>query len=910
MFAQQLDEFLMDLPTHGEKFAAVQKLTMDFKWFAQDVVVQEKKRYEKERAQQLRKEWSERAQLSSSANASSARQFGASHSGALAARKFEEVKDLRQHEQEMDIWELFRLMLEIEKMQIYTPGDWQQKKCDKYAVLDEPHRYISEAKIWERFLVDDDLARERSALKKWLEQTADHQDNDLEGIMEELEAKSGAGKGLWTQGWMHTREKIKGEKRIRSWPSGSQSVQPQIKITAGNDMLVTQLDPDAPSRQHHALEKPDKYYEKAMWVAIWEMLRRGKSRKAIQDWCEQRNEGWRSAILSSSPEETDAASTFAWRRMCHLASESDCSNEYEAAVYGLLGGNMAAAQKVCRTIDDHLWVYYSVMLVRQFDAYIQQNFPNKFTYIAGSYTLSNDIRDSDKAKEEIDALIAQLRQGRTKEESLRPLKIIQGYLMAKEVESMIETVGMAVSDLDAMRGEAEQTIVRLRPAPDSLLPEAHIVTDANALRIVTHMFIILRSMDSQYGVDASLAAENVVAAYIQALRAAGKRDVTPLYATQISRPRQDLTLASVLQDISQVKEQQHMLDLLGKYDLNVIAILISQLRMALDVNLGEAQTVKNPLKILEDCDVSNIHPGQRITEDFFLEDLDGSDLAIVRSLQWFQLLQGHWDITFSCLSLALRKCLVAGRFACAVEIVRNFPYAKISKEKAFHVLNRPVNVMEPDPNPPRIDSENEDEQAEALKLDLMKKQSRTYYELEQLIHAIDSLNIWVIHERPYTVNTHTTIPAPNAMKRAKVDMDEAMQPLLSGILRNPIDEEEAADLLQIRNTYLPEVIIAYNTALYTAGPTISRESYIESMDLSVAVASESSGLTECFVQAGRMRELVSSFAQTSKMMLIMKASGGPRKTAKKEKAGKELGIWEIGPGNSNLSISALGSGIP
>lgn len=234
----------------------------------------------------------------------------------------------------------------------------------------------------------------------------------------------------------------------------------------------------------------------------------------------------------------------------------------------------------------------------------------------------------------------------------------------------------------------------------------------------------------------------------------------------------------------------------------------------------------------------------------------------------------------------------------------------MSKEKAYHVLNRPVNLMEPDPHPPRMNSDDENEQAEALKLDLMKKQSRTYYELEQLIHAIDSLNVWVTHERLYSVNTHTTVPASNAMKRAKADMCDAMQPLLSGILRNPIDEEEAVDLQQIRNAYLPEVIIAYNTALYTAGPTISRESYIESMDLSVAVASESSGLTECFVQAGRMRELVSTFAQTSKMMLIMKASGGPRKSAKKERAGKELGIWEIGPGSSNLSISAIGNGIP
>lgn len=250
--------------------------------------------------------------------------------------------------------------------------------------------------------------------------------------------------------------------------------------------------------------------------------------------------------------------------------------------------------------------------------------------------------------------------------------------------------------------------------------------------------------------------------------------------------------------------------------------------------------------------------------------------------------------------------IVTGRFACAVEIVRNFPYADISREKTYHILSGPINLMEKDPQWLNADTEGGVQEAEDLKLEVMRRQSRTYYELEQLIHAVESLASWVEHERPFQSKPHASTTHPSALKKVKVAMDDAMQPLLAGILRNPIDEQEATDLQYVRDAYLPEIIIAYNTALYTAGPIISRDSYITSMDLSVAVASEATGLTECFVHAGRVRELVLSFAQTSKMMLIMKANGGPRK-AKKEKAGKDIGIWEIAPqGQLGLMAAAHG----
>jgi nuclear pore complex protein Nup107 len=238
---------------------------------------------------------------------------------------------------------------------------------------------------------------------------------------------------------------------------------------------------------------------------------------------------------------------------------------------------------------------------------------------------------------------------------------------------------------------------------------------------------------------------------------------------------------------------------------------------------------------------------------------------------------------------------VTGRIACALQIVNDFPYESISEQKSRSVLPINVNVMDKSRAPQDSDSE------EALAWQLLQRQSRSYYELEQLVRAIEALAMWVSHERPHTTAPKRSSSAPSALKKAKAHMDESIAPLLNpGILLHAHDEQEQHYFDQIRTAYLPELIIAYNTALYTAGPTITRDAYLESMDLSVALAaSEANGLADTIASAGRMRELVKTFAEASKMMLVMKASGRPRKPGK---GGRDLGLWEIGPQGAGAEV--------
>ena len=193
---------------------------------------------------------------------------------------------------------------------------------------------------------------------------------------------------------------------------------------------------------------------------------------------------------------------------------------------------------------------------------------------------------------------------------------------------------------------------------------------------------------------------------------------------------------------------------------------------------------------------------------------------------------------------------------------------------------------------------------------LMKRSSRTYFELCELVESIEALSAWRMEEDQYVNKAHKPSTVPPVLKRAKVSVSDAMEPILKGILLNPVDEEEAVEVARIRCTYIPEVVIAYNTVLHAAGNLITRECLLESMQLSVTIATgkepqerrgneeDVNGLEESFVQAGRMRELVTSFALTSKVMLMLKAEG-KRWKPKKDREGKDLGIWEIGGGGDD-----------
>lgn len=657
-FAISLDLYLQDITKRADRFQAAQDLVQDFKNIAQEAVDNLKSKHEKERARLLRVEWSKQAQLSTREDARSSMESILEKSRAALNADGGSVQELRAWQQEVDLWELFRIVLEVYYRPVLDPKGLEDENAEVLSALGKPHRYTSETQLWERFLVEDNVAKERALMKRWLEEAVDHQDSEISSIVEELESRSGSGKGLWSKGWMHTREKIKSEKRLRSWPSASDYIQPQIRRSDNNELLVTQLDPDAPTKHQRVLEKSDVYFERAIWMVCWEMLRRGMSPEEIKAWCEDRDEGWRAFAIGRAGQANDALVSSTWRKMCLAGSHAGGANEYEAAVYGLLGGNPDPVIRIARNVDDHLYAHYSSQLLQQFEQYqrVQHaNFSNQNT------AFDETLQDPERSQQTIVDLITRLRQkSETQSEALHPLKIVQSYLMANELEAMINTVGVGIGEADKQNGPKERLIMRPGVSINASDVDAEIEVALNpqATRVVAHIAIVLASLRSQPLTRQDLAVEeNVIVSYIQQLRVALKRDLIPVYASRLSESRNIVTMSDVLKDVQVAREQDELMRLMSEYyHFGIDRIFWEQTLDLTDEMLANGTPQSHPLPILENTDQKE-YPGQRIMYDFMPESLEPFEATIISSLQWFLLLPRFWKLTFEALSLALRKCL-------------------------------------------------------------------------------------------------------------------------------------------------------------------------------------------------------------------------------------------------------------
>ena len=128
------------------------------------------------------------------------------------------------------------------------------------------------------------------------------------------------------------------------------------------------------------------------------------------------------------------------------------------------------------------------------------------------------------------------------------------------------------------------------------------------------------------------------------------------------------------------------------------------------------------------------------------------------------------------------------------------------------------------------------------------------------------------------------------LREALSQVEATMSPVLEqDFLCNPFDEQEAQILAQIRFHYLPELVLGYNSVLFFAGYAVSRTWLGNCMELANVVAATPS-LTEAFVMAGRMRELVTALAMDSQSLLLANEAGSKKPGEKKVKA---LDMWTV-----------------
>ena len=732
------------------------------------------------------------------------------------------VQDLQYWRREQQTWSLLRRLMEFR-----TRTKWlkQVQVANKQAsALEQVHRYASEEKIWQRFLIENRTARERNTILTWLKESAEISGHDMDIIVDQLESASGKGQGLWAHGWLDTKEAIKAQKRLRSWPQTLDPSAPGLTATLLNadktESLVAQLDPDAVTRQGLTLDHQDQYLERSIWLACWEMVRRGWKWSEIRDWCRDRNEIWRAVSLrggipawdpvidgsqslsdgthgesgeppvadeKNAPQEIEGNRSRAlWRRTCFSLARQGGLDEYERAVYGVLSGDLESVERVCGDWDDFIFAHFNALLLSQFDAYLRNFYPDRvsvtMTRKFGAFDAQHFHGDSSStAKRLVESLKV---HPATSLYAFEPTKQIQGALIAKTFDELVYQHGLTLSKA-ANINEPSRLMPLLDEARDvDLEMSTTALDDFDHLRMLCHMFLVFKSLDTdshtRFG-DRYVAMENVIVAYIDFLRLSGKITMVPLYASQLTRERQFVTLAVVLRDITSASVRQDLVRLIKGYRIEVPRVIKTQLQYAIEeARLEDVKNEQITIEILEKT--ATPRPSNpSIKKGFIGADVSQEELSMISSFEWYMHVEGRWHETFTLgaslfkrlfckfcyLGASKGECdsdivfvLDAKRLAAARKLAESMPSSQISYAKTEAILGKQMDVTGDALDDTydqladmRMEELNEKEAKEqrqlSLRLDreeltprILATQAKLYTEFESLAWALSELEGW------------------------------------------------------------------------------------------------------------------------------------------------------------------------
>ncbi|KAK2761540.1 Nucleoporin nup84 [Arachnomyces sp. PD_36] len=813
--------------------------------------------------------------------------------------------------------------------------DTHAKSAEKRrTALQSLHRYSTDREIWEKFLTVDQFSVECVNVLKWLEIHCST--NDLESLITELETQAERGQGLWAHGWLYTKEAIKGQKRLRSWPQPLEPNDPGITLSLlsseKSEPLITQLDPDALTRQNHGLQKQDKYYEQATWLACWKMLRKGESWTKIREWSEQHLESWRAVSLcgasvddSTANGQTPADDSLtrmmsyhnqeSWRSACSVLANNPGTDDFERAVYALLCGETEPAYKVCRSWDDYLYVFYNNLLISRYHEFCKQ-FRRKLSHSPDQIpTLVVEPPAYGSIRKFLDAAKDNDRIG---VEARNPYRTIQAAILSRSYDWFFYHQANAVS-AEAVSTNKSSLIPNIvsTNVDNSLLISAR---DEDSLRIIAHIFLLVQDLgylrsDSNFIETASV---NILG-FIELLQQKGGLEMIPLYASMLPESMAHDVLGKVLIDVVEPEERAQQVALMQAYNIDAAAVLDSQWKWVRSQCIAQdekAAPIRAP-KSVENGSGADVRIGL-IKKKFMGRHISMEDEQALRSLDWHRYIEGQWEKICSLGTGLYLRFLSAGKLQAARELSMRTRLADVSAETiGFDIADLPAMGEDGDevefevsatPVKGRYERRPNSKSLETKELhETMYQQSQTMRELEQLILAFDALEGWAdcLDDLQKNTNPRDAKGFKDKLEECLNYVTERVDPICSDWLTSardgkspkPFVPREKANHIQaseenkfryIRTTYLPEVILAYHSALYTSGHIISRDILAECLSLATVV-SGSKNLTDSFVASQRMCELVDVLALSSREV----ASIEEPKSKKKLPHGASLGIWKV-----------------
>jgi len=527
--------------------------------------------------------------------------------------------------------------------------------------------------LWQEFVESDSAIVERKAVLHWLQSNAFDGPN-IDELVKELQQNADRG-DIVAHGWIHTRTAIKQRKRLLGSPHPLDASLPEVAQGHLNSLkapLVTNLDPDATTRQGRKLQPQDEYFERATWLGCYELLRRGYSAEAIREWCVERTEGWRAVSLSAlplaprddgpSPETTPEALAL-WRRTCLAIARQPDVDDYERAVYGMLGGDVATVERVSSTWDDFVFAHYNAIVRSQFDSFILSKCaPEEAASLSQSF-ISFDAaqKGGEPAALEKRLLKALEQSNSTMSEAREPYKVFQAAVLANELEQYFFDQGLVLGQ--QANKEVESRLIPTLGFSSSNIDSGRFYTLENhhGLRVIAHAYIIMSQLEklspdsttAAVSSDASraLIQQNSVSGYISLLRLCDAPELIPLYSSTLGETRQYETLCRNLIHVTDDVVRLRCINLIGKSGLDALKFVQDLASMHLRAVLAQdgSRPAAKQFRILEDGP-ANIKYGRPVKADFFGDDPDRIGKPhelLIRSVEWLTLVGDAWPDVLS-----------------------------------------------------------------------------------------------------------------------------------------------------------------------------------------------------------------------------------------------------------------------
>lgn len=597
---------------------------------------------------------------------------------------------------EADTWRLLGNLISID-----DPPSRASFKENRQNIFQRLHRYSTDREIWEAFIDSDQYGLECVIAMRWLEETAKTGAQDLDELIAGLETRAERGQGLWAHGWLFTKESIKGYKRLRAWPQPLEPSDPGVStsLLTSNEQkpLITQLDPDAITRQKHNLQGQDACFESATWMACWKMLRQGEDWSKIREWAQGRLEGWRAVSLCGSSVDTRSNSTTetrtpvdsgitrlmnshshnSWRTACHALARNPNADNFERAVYALLCGESESAANICRTWDDFLYVYFNRVVISRYQSFCKQ-FQRKMSHSPNSPVA---FKPEPAGHADLQKFFQYLRgNDYVSTETHNPFRNIQAAILSKGYDSYFSSFAQAISQVNVNRYGKDSVIPTLA---HSHVDETLVVAadDDEALKTSAHLYLIVQSLgyarsDTQFVETASV----IVAGYISSLEERGLFDLIPLYASQLPADMCQAVVSKILIEIVEPRERKQQVRYMQKHGIDINAVLDAQWSW---VSAG-VSSIEHSRGLAGYSRVVRRPDGARVLvppkKDLIGASIATEDERMIRSLEWLRDMGGQWSKISKLGAWLYRKFFVAGKLAATRELCHRMRLSMISQD--------------------------------------------------------------------------------------------------------------------------------------------------------------------------------------------------------------------------------------